>query len=61
MTDTTFRIRLMALLNEYLEEGGDPFWLFNELNTAGRELTDSLRCELEPREEVTTREANAPW
>jgi hypothetical protein len=46
MTDSTFRIRLMALLNEYLEEGGDPFWVFSEMNVAGRQLTDQLRTDL---------------
>jgi hypothetical protein len=46
MTDSTFRIRLMALLNEFLAEGGDAQWLFGELNVAGTQLTDALRCDL---------------
>jgi hypothetical protein len=46
MTDSTFRIRLMALLNEYLEEGGDALWAFGELNVAGTQWTDALRCDL---------------
>ena len=52
MTDSTFRIRLMALLNEFLAEGGDPFWAFGELNVAGTQLTDALRVDLVEVEEA---------
>jgi hypothetical protein len=61
MTQAALRLYLVALLNEFLDEGGDPFWLFNELATAGRELTDNLRCELEQGEEVQAHDADAPW
>jgi hypothetical protein len=58
MTDSTFRIRLMALLNEYLEEGGDPWWVFSELNIAGRQSTGALRCDLVETDEA---EEEAPY
>jgi hypothetical protein len=46
MTDNAFRIRLTALVNEFIAEGGDAFWCFRELTTCGTQLTDALRCEL---------------
>jgi hypothetical protein len=52
MTQHTLRLHLLALCNEFLDEGGDPAWLFAELTTCGTQLTDALRCDLVEVEEA---------
>jgi hypothetical protein len=46
LSQATFRRRLAALLDEFLVVGGDPWWMNQELNLAGMQAIDSLRCDL---------------
>jgi hypothetical protein len=46
MTQRTFRLRLAALLDEFLAAGGDPWWMSRELPLAGMQALDDLRCDL---------------
>jgi hypothetical protein len=54
MSQADFRTRLIQLLDEFLSTGGDPWWCFSELATAGTELTDALRCDLLPVDVIET-------
>jgi hypothetical protein len=46
VSQTRFRQRLAALLDQFLAGGGDPWWMNRELNLAGMQALDSLRADL---------------
>jgi hypothetical protein len=41
-----FRQQLAHLLDRFLSDGGDPWWMNQELNLAGMQVLDDLRCDL---------------
>jgi hypothetical protein len=46
VTQEAFRDRLAALLDAFLAEGGDPFWLCDEIQTAAMTVLGELHCDL---------------
>lgn len=46
MTQAAFTRRLSALFEQFLVEGGDPWWLSREVSDASMEVLDQLRCGL---------------
>lgn len=46
MTQHQFRDRLASLIDQFLHQGGDAFWLNSELLVAGMRFLDELRCDL---------------
>jgi hypothetical protein len=46
MTRQEFRDRLADLLDRYLGEGGDAFWLTDEIQTAAMAVLGELHCDL---------------
>jgi hypothetical protein len=41
-----FRQQLARLIDEFLSHQGDPWWMTQELNLAGMQAIDDLRCDL---------------
>jgi hypothetical protein len=46
MTRQEFRDRLADLFDRYLAEGGDAFWLTDEIQTASMAVLGDLHCDL---------------
>jgi hypothetical protein len=46
MTTESFRLQLAALIDRYLSEDGDPWWMAREINQAAMQSLDELRCDL---------------
>ena len=46
MTQQTFRDRLARLFDQFLSEGGDPWWLSREVSVASMAILGELRTDL---------------